>query len=175
MAEEDEGPIHTRDFRTIGMMWIVRHRHGGRQRFPTLQTFLDARERGEVADDDALSCDGVTWRLIGRIEDLPALFEEAWEQGADENASMYQTRDQGNIVDEPSVHLKFVPLPEPSNGGRPTEPATAAPAPSPEAAASAPIDDGRRLSTRSAMLLAAATGVIMALILAAIIFAVYTS
>lgn len=168
MAGDDEGPIHTRDFRTIGMMWIVRHRHGGRKRFATLQAFLDARSAGEVADDDALSCDGVTWRLIGRIEDLPALFEEAWAQGADEDASMHRGLEQDELIDEPSVRLKFVPLPAPASA-RQSDPD--APPPQPATDERTPPQQ-QRLSTRSAMLLAAAAGVIMALILAAIVFAV---
>ena len=108
---DDHVPIEGRDFRTIGMAWTVRHRDGRRTRYFTLKDFLVAREEGGIVDDDALSSDGVTWMRVGRVEDFHEMFREAWQLGADENASVLQVGlNDSLITDQPSLRLKFVPL-----------------------------------------------------------------
>lgn len=169
---EDHIPIETRDFRTIGMAWTVRHRDGRRTRHFTLKSFLAARDAGDIVDDDALSSDGVTWRRVGRIEDFHQMFKEAWTLGADENASVLQVGlNDSLITDQPSLRLKFVPLDKNTPAPAPTPaPASSlsgslasAPPPSPvvaRAPAPVPAPEGKSLSQQTTLLaLAAAAGI----------------
>jgi len=175
-----ETPLEDRDFRTIGMAWIVRRRNGDRQRYYTLGDLREARELGDVDSDDSLSCDGVTWWLIGRIEDIDALFEETWQLSADENASVLQINEKDSfIIDEPSVRLKFVPLPEPKPKPPPRKPRKApAPTPPPAPDELDELDEPTGLQLgiggiTGAAILAAAAGVLAALAVASLVYAVY--
>ena len=67
-----------RDFRYIGIIWVVQVQQGWRSEFYRLSDLQRYLAEGRIQPTDRLSYDRETWVPINQIADLQAHFEEIW-------------------------------------------------------------------------------------------------
>jgi hypothetical protein len=67
-----------RDFRYIGIIWVVQVKQGWRSEFYRLSDLQRYLAEGRVQPTDLLSYDRETWIAIDQIDDLQSHFETVW-------------------------------------------------------------------------------------------------
>lgn len=67
-----------RDFRYIGIIWVVQVKHGWRSEFYRLSDLQRYLSEGRIQPTDLLSHDRETWIPIDQIADLSAHFDSVW-------------------------------------------------------------------------------------------------
>ena len=77
LSQSNSSP-ELRDFRYIGIIWVVQVQRGWRSEFYRLSDLKRYLAEGRVQPTDLLSYDRETWTPINQIKDLSAHFEEIW-------------------------------------------------------------------------------------------------
>ena len=72
--------IAERDFKTVGVSWIVRKGLGVTHTFHTLNTLKEYLENGTVDRYDSITYDNRTWIPIHSVDNLEGFFTEIWKK-----------------------------------------------------------------------------------------------